>query len=497
MIARRQRSAHVKGHRRLAERRERHTTRRAVHRESFRNRERQRDRLRYVGSRLQVHHERAVDRNPRARQLQLSVESHADRRYARHGAPQLAPSGIGESIDHRTGVHDQRNSRDHQRGARMRVEQALLADREVARLFAATRWQSEHVAHAWTRHPPRVAGARSRYGDRDAPAAVRRERHRGPRGWRSRVAQRPGARTREPNLLLALVVDRHRDRERIAHGDQLARSRRLDEHARGREQRRLCPALRGLDRDREVAVDPRASGGQSVPCAWQLGAHRGEQSEHARQRLHHRRGSDEALHTSHRGHGVGERVQRRPRGRTQRRAGEPPPPRAQRLEHRRLAHDRGRHVRGFELHVIEPRAAPLQRTESLRQMLRPAHRRDLGVRHPAEGAQLPDVHRERRVGRVEPLRAVELRRHPRAEAERGAAREANGVRRRVERLARQDPGHLVMPVAVARRTAEHGHDDRAAGTHAPPSPRRAGSSPSASACTSPRRSWRIRSRTRA
>ena len=117
MVARRQRSAHVKGHRRLAERRERHTTRRAVRRESLWNRDRQGDRLRYVGSRLQVHHERAVDRDPRARKLQLSVESHADRRYARHGAPQLAARGIGEAIDHRTGVHDHRHAGDHQRGA--------------------------------------------------------------------------------------------------------------------------------------------------------------------------------------------------------------------------------------------------------------------------------------------------------------------------------------------------------------------------------------------
>src|SRR3989449_11644325 len=76
-----------------------------------------------------------------------------------------------------------------------------------------------------------------------------------------------------------------------------------------------------------------------------------------------------------------------------------------------------------------------------------ARHRDLMVRASRQGIERPAVESQRRSAGVGPGGAVQLHRPP--------ARIAQGL----ERLARQDAGHLMLPVPVARSAGEDRHDD--------------------------------------
>ena len=89
-------------------------------------------------------------------------------------------------------------------------------------------------------------------------------------------------------------------------------------------------------------------------------------------------------------------------------------------------------------------------------MLRAALARDLGVAAAEDGIVLADVHSHRAGHAIAACPTVELEGRPRASVlPRG---EPHGVGRRVVRFARDQSGHLVVPVAVGRRARPDRHD---------------------------------------
>ena len=100
-----------------------------------------------------------------------------------------------------------------------------------------------------------------------------------------------------------------------------------------------------------------------------------------------------------------------------------------------------------ERQPTDPRPRFLELALVLRAVLAPARHGDLVVRSTLHGVEHSRIEPQRGAGGIEVQGAVQLHRSP--------AR----VTQRLERLARDQAGHLVLAVPVARGSGEHGHDD--------------------------------------
>ncbi len=381
---------------------------------------------------------------------------HGDRHPRHHAqrAPELAAYGISEQVHHRHARFDGAviEGNVNHRTQKTRVL-ALPIDRN-----------REHVSAACRHEPPRLRQRIATHVNGALVSAVGGDdyRVRGAGGRPRAAVPRRSTRERKKSAgptdshrhrELASVVDPHVDGDRVAERYVVAVHRRFDRYAARYEQR-----LRGT---RQTVAHRRQYVGVRSGRFTLRGGERGERLVRSGQCVHDRRRVEEVDLRTHVARGRHEPRDYRALLRT----------RDERVESRPgsvdSGEDRSLPVRGARTgesrrlasHGSRHRPELRHPSEALRLVLRPAERRQLGVRLAQKRIVLSGVVRERR-SFAAPIgaRAVELERRPGTQPRSRTARKAYGIHRRIERFARHYACHLVLPMAVARRTREDRHD---------------------------------------
>ena len=229
----------------------------------------------------------------------------------------------------------------------------------------------------------------------------------------------------------AAIVNRHRERHTVPGTDSRPFGLRVDLQFGREHQRSRHAAVLDAERLSQIGADRHALAGAPRQRLGILGPEpvAAEQLDRAKQR----RDGGFRRPEIRRSLGFGDRgVERIDQSgdRWRVRRPEASPRRIDAIEHRLLRACRLTfiHASGFPSHLRESRALWLQGAEPLRSVLRPALRRDLGVRPPDHRVELADVDPQHRVrGRCRERAAIELERRPATQPCGGGPREPHRV----------------------------------------------------------------------